>query len=139
MKKLVAVIALAALVQAGCSSTGGVAPASAKTSGTAVSPLTLASFQAGVTTLGQVEATLGQPVKTVRTDSGDSVIQYARVHMESVGNRPHRVRYSTLLSFDSHGRFLRAWTRTDDLGEAWPPTPATLDAGDVAASAGGPA
>lgn len=147
MKKLVAVIVFGALTQVGCSSTGGIAATQVRTGGNAISPATLASFQTGVTTLDQVEATLGKPVKAVRTDSGNSVILYARVRVENAGDaapetgsalpRHHRVQYSTMLSFDPQGRFLSAWTRTDDLGDASPGALGKFNAGDVLTSASG--
>lgn len=141
MKKLVAVIVLGALTQIGCSTTGGNAAAQVKTGGAEVNPNTVASFQTGVTTLDQVEAALGQPIKSVRTVNGDNVIMYAKVRVESVGDatpetgsalpKRHRMQYSTLLSFDPQGRFLTSWTRTDDLGDASPSALGKFNAGDI--------
>jgi hypothetical protein len=147
MKKLVAVMVLGALTQAACSTTGGTATATTGTAGNQVNPATLASFQTGVTTIDQVEATLGKPVKSVRADSGDDVILYARIRVENVGDstpetgsalpRRHRVQYSTLLSFDPQGRFITSWTRTDDLGDASPTALGKFNAGDILTSASG--
>ena len=147
MRKLVAAIVLVALTQVGCSSTGGVAATPVKSGDSGVSPTALASFQAGVTTRDQVEATLGKPIKSVRGDSGNSVILYARVRLENAGDatpetgsslpKRHRVQYSTLLSFDSQGRFLNSWTRTDDLGDASPTALGKFNEGDVLTSASG--
>jgi hypothetical protein len=147
MRKLVAVIVLGALTQVGCSTTGGSATTDVKRDNDQVSPATVASFQTSVTTIGQVEAALGEPIKSVRTASGDDVILYARVRIEAVDDSTsatasavperHRVQYSTLLSFDSEGRFLRSWTRTDDLGDASPGALGKFNMGDVLTSASG--
>jgi hypothetical protein len=147
MRKLVVAIAVAVLMQAGCSSTGGVAATQVKNGGSGINPASLASFQTGVTTLDQVEATLGKPIKSVRGDGGNSVILYARVRLENAGDKTpetgsalpkrHRVQYSTLLAFDPQGHFLTSWTRTDDLGDASPTALGSFNAGDILTSASG--
>ena len=148
MKKLMAVIAvLAVMAQVGCSTTGGTASSNAAAGATQINPATLASFQVGVTTLDQVEAALGKPVKSIRAASGDYVILYARIRIENVGDRTpetgtalprrHRMQHSTLLSFDPQGRFLASWIRTDDLGDASLTALGNLNPGDILTSAGG--
>jgi hypothetical protein len=147
MQKLMALMVFAVLTQAGCSTHGDVAVTRVKTGDSAISPATLASFQTGVTTLDQVEATLGRPIKSVRGESGNSVILYARVRVEKAGDAApeagsslpgsHRVQYSTLLAFDPQGRFLSSWTRTDDLGGASPTTLGKFDMGNVLTSTTG--
>ena len=108
----------------------------------AVNPATLASFQPGVTTIDQAEATLGKPAGAVRTPSGNQVIAYVKVRNEDVNGdripetgsalpKRHKIRYSTMLAFDPQGRWIRSWTRTDDLGDSSPNALGHFDAGDV--------
>ncbi|GLQ93482.1 hypothetical protein GCM10007901_24330 [Dyella acidisoli] len=114
----------------------------------AVNPATIASFTVGVTTIDQVEATLGKPAGAVRTPSGNQVIAYAITRNENVSNdrtpetgtalpKRHKVRYSTMLSFDAQGRWITSWTRTDDLGDASPGSLGNMGAGDVMRNIGG--
>lgn len=149
MNKFMAAIVIASLALAGCS-TAGTAPSQNESSGEtltsakmyAVNPETIASFKAGATTLDQVEATLGKPVGAVRTPSGNQVIAYVKVRNEDVNNdrtpetgtalpKRHKVRYATMLSFDSQGRWIKSWTRVDDLGDASPSALGHFDAGDI--------
>lgn len=150
MNKFMAAIVIASLALAGCSTSGGSAPAQSESSGVtyapaqmyAVSPETIASFKAGATTLDQVEAALGKPVGAVRTPSGNQVIAYVKVRSQDVNNdrtpetgtalpKRHKVRYATMLSFDTQGRWINSWTRVDDLGDASPTALGHFNAGDV--------
>ncbi|GLQ88237.1 hypothetical protein ISS98_16850 [Dyella flagellata] len=114
----------------------------------AVNPAIIASFTAGVTTIDQVETRLGKPAGAVRTPSGDQVIAYAVTRNEIYGNdrtpetgtalpKRHKMRYSTMLSFDAQGRWIRSWTRTDDLGDASPGALGNMGAGDIMRNIGG--
>jgi hypothetical protein len=150
MNKFMAAIVMTGMALAGCSTSGGTAASQNESSGTtytpakeyAVNPETIASFKAGATTLDQVEATLGKPVGAVRTPSGNQVIAYVKVRNEDVNNdrtpetgtalpKRHKVQYSTMLSFDPQGRWIKSWTRVDDLGDASPTALGHFNAGDV--------
>ena len=150
MNKFMAAIVITGIALTGCNTSGGSPPAQSESSGVtytptkmyAVNPETIASFKAGATTLDQVEATLGKPVGAVRTPSGNQVIAYVKVHTEDVSNdrtpetgtalpKRHKVRYATMLSFDAQGRWIKSWTRVDDLGDASPSALGHFDAGEV--------
>ncbi|HUA79492.1 MAG TPA: hypothetical protein VL997_03910 [Dyella sp.] len=144
MKKLMAVIAVGCLLQLA----GGQAAAKKPSKPVyAVNPDVVATFKPGVTTMAQVEAVLGNPVKTARVANGDSLILYAKRKIEDVdGSVPetgsalpkrHRVQYSTVLSFDPQGRFMTSLNRVDDLGDSSPSALGHFDAGDVLTNADG--
>jgi hypothetical protein len=150
MKKFMAAIVIAGIVLAGCSTSGGSTPSQTDPPSVtntpaklyAVSPEMLASFKVGVTTIDQVESTLGKPIGAVRTPSGNQVIAYTKIRAEDVNNdrtpetgtalpKRHKVRYATMLAFDPQGRWINSWTRVDDLGDASPSALGHFDAGDI--------
>jgi hypothetical protein len=149
MKTFMAAIVIGSTALAGYSTSAGAAPAPQSASSSApsvaayaVSPATLASFKPGVTTIDQVEAVLGKPVGAVRTPSGNQVIAYTKIRNEDVnGDRTpetgtalpkrHKIRYATMLAFDPQGRWLKSWTRSDDLGDSSPSALGHFNAGDV--------
>lgn len=144
MKKLIAVLVVGSLLQMA----GGQAEAKKPSKPIyAVNPDVVATFKPGVTTLAQVEAALGNPVKSVRVANGDSLILYAKRRVEDVdGATPetgsalpprHRVQYSTVLSFDPQGHYMTAINRVDDLGDSSPTALGHFDAGDVLTNADG--
>lgn len=155
MKTVIASIVMASTALAGCTTSGGMALSPGERSGAApgtivyaVNPAIIASFTAGVTTLEQVEARLGKPAGSTHAASGNQVIAYAITRNESVDSdrtpetgtalpRRHKIRYTTLLSFDPQGRWITAWTRTDDLGDASPGALGNMASGDIMRNIGG--
>lgn len=150
MKKLIAVVAVGSLIAlAGCGTTARkpmvpLATSQAPNMEFGVSAQTVASFQAGVTTMVQAETILGKPTGAVRTPKGNQIVVYAVQRVEDVSSdrtpetgtalpKRHRVQYSTLLSFDPQGRYIHSWTTTNDLGNASPTALGNLTTGDVEA------
>ena len=135
MNKVVAAM-VAAMVLAGCA-----------TSQQKVDPATIASFQPGVTTIAQVESTLGQPFQATRMPDGSQQLQYVSKYQEVAGDGtpttgsqiPKHVEktVSTVLSFDQSGHFVSSSSSSktkenqglDNLGH--------LDGGDVQRKSGG--
>jgi len=155
MKTFMAAVVMASTVLAACATSGGAPPSPSGRSSTAsstivyaVNPAIIASFTVGVTTIGEVEARLGKPAGVARTSSGNQVIAYATTRNESVDGdrtpetgtalpRRHKIRYTTMLSFDAQGHWLTSWTRTDDLGDASPGALGNMAAGDIMRNIGG--
>lgn len=145
MKKLIALVVMEAMLLAGCGSVNGPATHSMAGHGSRIDPNVVASFKPGVTTLAQVEAVLGNPVKSQQISSGTNVILYTNVRIEDAGDhtpetgsalpKRHKFQCATLLTFDTQNRFQTSWTRVDDLGDASPSALGHLDVGDILTSA----
>jgi ABC-type transport system substrate-binding protein len=155
MKKLMTAVVIASVLMAGCTTSGGTTSsqdalsnqAQARTIRYAVNPATIATFKTGVTTIDQVEVLLGKPAGMVRTPAGHQVIAYTMIRSEDLNSDRtpvlgtalpprHKVRYTTLLSFDQKGYWITSWTRTDDLGNASPTALGHFDMGDVLGGVG---
>ncbi|HUA79678.1 MAG TPA: hypothetical protein VL997_04850 [Dyella sp.] len=127
MNKVVA-SALATMFLAGCASSGPKADQG-----------TLASFQPGVTTVAQVESVLGQPFQVSQTPDGGQQLQYVTKHQEVSGEAttgshvPKHVEktVSTMLSFDQHGHFVRAWSNSSAQSQQGSSDLSHLDQGDI--------
>jgi len=135
MDKLVAA-AVAAMVLAGCATT-------AQT----FNPAAVATFQPGVTTVVQAEATLGAPFQSTRLPDGSEQLQYISKHdqlagdgMPTTGSKvPKRIEtiVSTMLVFDANGHFVKTWSTSKTKNTAWPSDLGHLDSGDVGRNTGG--
>ena len=102
--------AMAAMMLAGCATTGG----------RVVDQNAIASLKPGVTTITDVKAAFGQPFnETKEPDSTDQLQYVSQVrevdHTQPIvgSNIPQRVSksVSAMLVFDQSGRFVRAWTK----------------------------
>ncbi|GGA01247.1 hypothetical protein [Dyella caseinilytica] len=132
MKKGIAA-AMAALVFAGCATTGV----------KVVDKQALDTLKPGVTTIADVKATFGPPFQETKEPDGTDQMQYIskiRVRDDSgntgpvVGsNIPRQIEknVSAMLVFDQAGHFLHAWTADKTVDENVPGNLGKTQAGDV--------
>jgi outer membrane protein assembly factor BamE (lipoprotein component of BamABCDE complex) len=124
--------AMAALVFAGCVTTGG----------KVVDKQALDTLKPGVTTIAQVETAFGPPFQETKEPDGTDQLQYiskVRIHDDShpdpvVGsNIPREIEknISALLVFDQHGHFLHAWTSDKTVDENVPGNLGNVQHNDV--------
>lgn len=129
MKRVYAA-AMAAVVLAGCASTGN----------KHVDLSAVSSFKAGVTTIPQAEAALGPPFQESRQPDGTDQLQYVSTvkvpdnNMPTTGSRiPAKIEetVSMMLAFDQSGRFIHAWSASKTINENVPGNLGHMQAGDV--------
>jgi outer membrane protein assembly factor BamE (lipoprotein component of BamABCDE complex) len=123
--------ALAAIIFAGCATTGS----------KAVDKDSLSALKPGVTTIAQVEASFGQPFQETKQPDGTDQLQYvSRIKMRDQNadhttgsNIPKQIEktVSALLVFDQNGHFLHAWTADKTVDENVPGNLGTPQASDV--------
>jgi PBP1b-binding outer membrane lipoprotein LpoB len=127
-----------AMLLAGCATTAGKVDSAAA----------IASFQAGVTTIAQAEAALGQPYQASHMPDGTQQLQYvnkvedlAADDMPTTGSQMRKrstTTVSTMLSFDASGHFVRAWSSSQaQNGNKMPSDLGNMQQGDLSRSAPG--
>jgi hypothetical protein len=130
MKKNMAA-ALAAIVLAGCATTGN----------KVVDKTAISALKPGVTTITQAEAALGPPFQETREPDGTDQLQYiskVRVIDENTayttGSKiPRQIEktISSMLVFDQQGRFVHAWTSDKTIDENVPGNLGKMQSNDV--------
>jgi outer membrane protein assembly factor BamE (lipoprotein component of BamABCDE complex) len=130
MKKSFAA-ALAAVVLAGCATSGG----------KVVDKDAMAGFKPGVTTIAEVEATFGPPYQETKQPDGTDQLQYiSKVKMKDEStdhttgsNIPRQIEktVSSVLVFDQNGRFVHAWTADKTVDENVPGNMGKMQSNDV--------
>jgi hypothetical protein len=122
--------AMAAMILAGCATTGG----------KVIDKDTMASFKAGVTTIAEVKATYGPPFHETKEPDGTDQLQYlskVRIKDDSpavVGsNIPRQIEktVSAILVFDQNGRFIHAWTKDKTIDENVPGNMGQMQQSDI--------